>query len=142
MSNKQNQIKRSRFWKEVKGAFLFGLFSHSHPKEEKEGEEGREGDGKILFDQGEDGKWRRDGIEIEGKGASGYVIKIEWKGYGEIGREDGKEGAEGKDGKEGKEGDTLVCYAPHLFVLLNFLAALYDGKTPKFTNISDVHHIH
>lgn len=142
MPNKKNQIKRSHFWKEGKGAFLFGLFQHSHPKEEEEGEEGREGGHVILFYQGEDGKWRRDGIVIETDGPTGFMITLRWNGKGELGRGDGKEGAEGKDGKEETEGDTLVCHAPHLFVLLSFLTTLYGGKLPKFTNISDGYHVH
>ena len=163
MPNKENQINSSRFWKEVKGAFLLGLINgHGEGKEEgeegkgegeeqegreaKEEREGREAEGRrglVIFRHGEDGKWRRDGVVIEEGKEGGYKVTIEWNRKGEIGREGSKEGMEGSrgskeagEGTEGREGDHLTCVAPHLFVLLPLLRTLYGGRTPKFTSLN------
>jgi len=86
---------------------------HSHPKEEHPN---------VVFIQKKDGKWYKEGILIETDSGSGYIIKIGFYTTS-LGIADTK------------EEDLLVCYAPHLFVLIPFLASLYNGRTPKFTSV-------
>ena len=117
--------------KEGKDSFLFGLLhSHGHsasaaPATIYHTELPRD---EVIFQQGTDGKWRKDNITIEVHGASGFKIRFFYM--------EGEEGV-GREARERREGDEIVMYADHLWVMHQLLHELYNGATPKYTSLAE-----
>ena len=116
--------------KEGKDSFLFGLLhSHGHsasaaPATIYHTELQKD---YVLFEQGSDGKWRKDNLTIESHGASGFKIRF----FMEEGREE-----EGREARERREGDEVVMYADHLWVMFQLIRSIY-GCDAKFTSVVD-----
>ena len=117
------------FLKEGKEHFLLGLMQkHQHeffPVHDKYGSN------LVVFEQGMDGKWRKDFITIETSGASGYTVYLDWNKWKEP-----KEEEEGREEGKGKEAweDSIVCSIPHLGALFDLLRLLYPDKEAKFSS--------